>query len=409
VTPKSSRRAFLTSAACAASLPAAGRAAAAEERARPLAPPRKRVLGRTGLSVTELGMGCEAVSDVSVLRRALDLGINFFDTARSYQAGNNERFLREALGTRRKEVVLSTRSYAEDARTLAAELDASLVALGVPQVDIWYLGNRNTPAAVTDEMLDVQRRAQQAGKIRFRGFSTHALRVTLDLILNRGRFDVVQVPYNFAIGTRRDPLKLEGTPGRMERLRRTVLGWSDPTLEECITRLADAGVGVVAMKVMAGGYRGRTPKDPLYGTFQQPGAHGAALRWALRDARVRTTSVRMLDDAQLDENLRAVATAYSPDDEKRLAERAAAIAPRYCRMCGGCEGACRYGLDVATLVRSVSYVDGYGAFEMGAERWAGLAPPQRDVRCGECASCSVSCPNGVRVREQLLRARSLFA
>ena len=117
----------------------------------------------------------------------------------------------------------------------------------------------------------------------------------------------------------------------------------------------------------------------------------------------------MVDVEQLEENVRAMAQSYSPADEQLLAARADAIAPRYCRMCGACEGACPSGADVATLVRCVSYVDGYGSFAIGADRWSRLEPRQRDVRCGECESCSVRCPNGVHVREQLLRARALFA
>jgi uncharacterized protein len=384
-----SRRSFLGAAGSLAALPAAA-SPAADAPAFPAL--RRRVLGRTGLSVTELGAGCEAVSDVAVLKRALDLGINFFDTARSYEAGNNERVLRAALGTRRPEIVLSTRSYAKDARGLAADLEASLEALGVSQLDVWYIGNKNDPAEVTDEMLDVQRQAQKAGKVRFRGLSVHVPSRMMGLIVERGRFDVVQVPYNFAIGTRRDPLKVDGTG-----------------LDSSLTRLAAEGVGVVAMKVMAGGYDGRRPEDPLYGTYRQPGAHGAALRWALRDARVQTTSVRMVDVEQLEENVRAMAASYSPDDGRLLAARAASIGPRYCRMCGACDGACRAGLDVATLVRCVTYVDGYGDYGMGADRWARLGPARRDVRCDECPGCTVDCPNGVRVREQLTRARALFA
>lgn len=394
MTDTPSRRLFLQSAA-AATLPIAATAtgAAAAETKPPAFPKiRTRVLGRTGLRVTELGAGCEAVSDVAVLQRAVELGVNFFDTARAYEGGNNERFLRAALGSRRKDVVLSTRSYAKNAKELAADLDASLEALGVSQLDLWYIGNKNDPSEVTDEMLDVQRKAQQAGKVRFRGFSTHVPSRTLDLILARGKFDVVQIPYNFAMGSRRDPLRIPAT-----------------NLDACLTQLAAAGVGVVAMKVMAGGYGGRGPRDPLYGTYQKPGAHGAALRWALRDPRVQTTSVRMVDVEQLEDNVRAMALGFSPADEQVLAAHADAIAPRYCRMCGACEGTCPSGADVATLVRCVSYVDGYGSFAMGADRWSRLEPGERDIRCGQCAECTVRCPNGVHVRERLLRARELFA
>ena len=154
----------------------------------------------------------EDIFIIAVLQRALELGINFFDTARAYEGGNNERFLKAALGARRKEVVLSTRSYAENAKELAADLDSSLEALGISQLDVWYIGNKNDPAEVTDEMLDVQRKAQEAGKVRFRALSTHVPSLMMELILQRGKFDVVQVPYNFAIGTRRDPMNIRHGP-----------------------------------------------------------------------------------------------------------------------------------------------------------------------------------------------------
>jgi uncharacterized protein len=57
-----------------------------------------RTLGRTGLKVTTLGFGCMITSDPSVIQRAVDLGINYFDTARGYQHGNNERMVGAALG-----------------------------------------------------------------------------------------------------------------------------------------------------------------------------------------------------------------------------------------------------------------------------------------------------------------------
>ncbi len=71
-----------------------------------------RTLGRTGLKVTTVGFGCMITSDPSVIERAADIGINYFDTARGYQHGNNERMVGAALGARRKQVILSTKSDA---------------------------------------------------------------------------------------------------------------------------------------------------------------------------------------------------------------------------------------------------------------------------------------------------------
>ena len=58
-----------------------------------------RTLGKTGLKVTTVGFGCMITSDPSVVQRAVELGITYFDTARGYQRGNNERMVGAALGS----------------------------------------------------------------------------------------------------------------------------------------------------------------------------------------------------------------------------------------------------------------------------------------------------------------------
>jgi len=354
-------------------------------------PLRHRILGKTGLKATEVSYGCEAVSDVTVLQRALDLGINFFDTARPYEGGRNESVLRAALGTRRKEVIVCSRSYGKDARTVKRELDESLQELGTDYLDIWYLGAKDTPDSVPDDMLEVQLAAQKAGKVRFRGLSTHRLPGMRDFILQRGRFEVVQVAYNFTMGTPRDRLK------------------TDPTaLEAMLEELKKAGVGVVAIKVMGGGYRGPASSDPLRSVYQRPGAHVAALRWALRHDRVQSASVRMADREQLEENIRAMERPFSEEDRKLLAAHLGRIGPLVCRMCGACDGACPKRLPVSELVRCATYADGYGVYAMGRERFNRLPPVVRQVRCADCAACAVRCPNGVQVQERLVRAQGLY-
>ena len=103
----------------------------------------------------------------------------------------------------------------------------------------------------------------------------------------------------------------------------------------------DAGMGVVAMKVMAGGDRRTDAKTKEI--LKRDGAMLAALKWTLRNPYVHTTIPSITDMEQLDENLRAMSAPFSQADGKVLTARLGEIGPEYCRMCGACSGQCRYG------------------------------------------------------------------
>jgi heterodisulfide reductase subunit C len=85
------------------------------------------------------------------------------------------------------------------------------------------------------------------------------------------------------------------------------------------------------------------------------------------------------------------------------------ISPLYCRMCGSCSGRCPKGLPVSDVIRFASYSDGYGQFQLARESFLSLPAEIRAVRCSDCATCAVSCPNGVRVTDRLRAAQELLA
>src|SRR6476661_8910595 len=156
----SSRRNFL---AAGLALPAAASASFPDSQSSPQPPaPRLaegpvfqyKVLGKTGLKVTTLGFGCMITSDGSVVERAADIGITYFDTARGYQGGNNERMVGAALKKKRKDIVLSTKTQGRTKEEALAHLDTSLKELGTDFVDIWYLHAKGSPAEVTDGLLE---------------------------------------------------------------------------------------------------------------------------------------------------------------------------------------------------------------------------------------------------------------
>ena len=352
----------------------AGNAASAGSAASPVKLSYK-TLGKTGLKVTTVGFGCMITSDASVITRAADLGITYFDTARGYQHGNNERMVGAALGSKRKQVVLSTKTEARDKAGALAQLDTSLSELKTDFVDIWYLHGKSSPADIHDDMIEALQLARQQGKARFVGVSTHSNQQQLiPWMVQKGVFDVVLSAFNFSM---------------------------DPAVEQAIDAAAKAGMGVVAMKVMAGGSRNQK--------LAQQGAMLAALKWVANHPSVATTVPSMTDMDQLDENVKAMASPLSADDHKLLAAHLELIQPLYCRMCGKCEGTCAQGLPVADVLRFLTYADGYGEFALGRERFLQLTSEQISARCGDCVECTVKCPFGVHVSRRMARAQELFA
>lgn len=340
-----------------------------------------RTLGRTGLKVTTVGFGCMITSDPSVITRAADIGINYFDTARGYQQGNNERMVGSALKGKRKQIVLSTKSPAGDKEALLKDLDTSLKELGTDYVDIWYLHAKNAPGDVRDDMIEAQQIAKKQGKIRFAGVSSHTgQQELLPWMAQKGTFDVALVAYNFSM---------------------------DRSMDQAIEIATKAGIGIVAMKVMAGGFRRLHAGDPLHDKLSRDGAMLSALKWTIKNENVATTIPSMTDMDQLDENLKAMSAPYSGNDEKLLALHHEFIRPLYCNMCGECDGTCAKGLPVAEVLRSLMYAEGYGQFALGREHFLQL----KDIsaRCGDCTECTVQCPLGVQVSARVQHAQELFA
>ena len=385
---ESSRRNFL---AAGLALPALASASRTSEQSpgqpapKPNSPPafQYQTLGKTGLKVTRLGFGCMITSDGSVIQRAADMGITYFDTARGYSGGNNERMVGAALKGRRNQITLSTKSHTNTKQEALADIDKSLSELGTDHVDIWYLHGKTTPAEVTDDLIEAQQIAKKAGKTRFAGVSTHqGQKELLPWLAKNPHVDVILTAYNFTM---------------------------EPFMNDVIAEAAKAGKGIVCMKVMAGGTRGRGATAAINEKLHRDGVLTSALKWVLRNPLVNTTIPSMTDMDQLDSNLQAMSQAFGATDEKLLAMHLEHIAPFYCRLCGECAGQCRQGLPVQDVLRFGTYAEGYGQFALGRERYLQLAPEHVSAKCANCPGCTVECPYGVKVAREMARAQELFA
>jgi hypothetical protein len=324
-------------------------------------------------------------SDSSVIERAVDMGINHFDTARVYQRGNNEHMVGAALKSKRRQLILASKTLARDKAGALQQLDQSLEALATDYLDIWYLHDKRSAGDITDELIEAQQIAKQQGKIRFAGLSLHSGHAEIiPAVIRNGKIDVVLVTYNFAMGDR----------------------WNAQ-----IQSLDEAKIGVIAMKVIAGSLN----MDPSYDyrssheILQRSGAPLAALKWVLNNPHVHCAIPSIKDMDQLEENVKAATVPLAESDRKVLAAQLERVRPLYCRMCGECAGACPKGLPVADMLRFLNYADGYGEYALGREHFVELSEEVRTVRCSSCGECRVQCSNGVQVAQRLTRARELFA
>jgi aryl-alcohol dehydrogenase-like predicted oxidoreductase len=160
-------------------------------------------LGRTGLTVTRLGIGGAYCRSPDGYRAALDCGVNYLDTARAYRDGDDERVVGQAIAGRRQDIVLATKTRRRDAAGAREELETSLRLLGTDYVDIWQIHYLNTQAERELVLgpggaMEVALKAREQGLVRFVGVTGHAWAEVAQAAAT-GLFDTVLCWYNCAM------------------------------------------------------------------------------------------------------------------------------------------------------------------------------------------------------------------
>ena len=361
--------------------------------AAPAAWNQPRPLGRTGLSVGRLGMGVESVKDPDLIRRAADLGITYF------HAFGNQEIVGRGIRPVRSRVVLAADTDKPTRAEMLAELDAQLRAFDTPYIDLWYLTSKYRPEFITDDLVEGLRDARSAGKIRACAIAGHGFgSVKARLKELRDTIGAAMVVCNFA--TWEHPADLAAPP------RTALPGGTRQDIDE----MRRDGLGIVAMKPLMGGlkYVPDTKKDWVDGLADRSAALTAALKWALANPSIDVVPVQTPTREMLESNVRAAQSTFDDGERKLLAASFAQYGAEYCRMCYGCQGACRKGVAVPDVLRALMYAEGYGEPSRARAAFAALPPSLRRVDCEDCSACTVECRTGADVRPRLLRARALL-
>jgi predicted aldo/keto reductase-like oxidoreductase len=384
------RREFLRTGAVAGLGLAAGPALAdGEPRVRRYVP-----LGRTGLRVCDIGFGSYPLDgDEAVVRHALDRGINYFDTAESYEDGRSEETLGRALKGVRDRVVLISKAHFdphERRDAMMRRLEASLRRLQTDHLDVHFNHAVNDVERLSNpEWHAFVERAKEQGKIRFAGMSGHAGRLVecVEYATKHDLVDVFLVAFNFG----QDPAFYARV---LERFDLVAL---QPKLPQALRAAREKGIGVVAMKTLRGAKKhDMTPFRRDGATFAQ-----AAFRWVLSSGFVDSLVVTMETPAQIDEYLGASGwTRTAAVDGPALARYEAREGRRQCRYgCDDCVASCPAAVPIPEVMRTRMYAEDYGDLAMARSEYRAL--PLDATACLACSGepCATACPHGLPIPE----------
>ena len=264
----------------------------------PLVAAGSRNLGKTGIMVGPLCFGAPRTNEESLIRYAIDKGIKFIDTGRSYGNGNNEKLVGRAVAGIRKSIVIQSkirldpnelpsggrgRKGSEEIRNiLSSKLDESLKALDSDYIDILlYHDAPGEDLLFHDEVMRFYDEMKRNGVIKAHGFSAHN---DLMNLLERNNaepfYDVVMVPFNHKGSF------IHSVTGRYSE-------WDQNRLVTALTGAGDKGIGVMAMKTCSGGKFSPSPGiEPSY---------AEAVRWVVQHPFISSAAIAMANFEQVNE------------------------------------------------------------------------------------------------------------
>jgi uncharacterized protein len=371
-----------------------------------------RAFGNTGVKVSILGFGAMRLPSgesgsvdlekaVPVLRRGLDLGINYVDSAYVYLNGTSEVAVGQAIkGYDRSRVHLTTKIMVhteEEAspRSYRARLEESLRRFDTPYIDFGFFhglrwGEFKDIVSRPGMALDEARKAQAEGLIRHIGFSSHDTPENIIQLIDTGEFAALLMQYNFLYRHN----------------------------EAAIARAAGRGMGVSVMGPIAGG-RLAISAGMLRGLPASSATvvSQMALRFVWANPNVHTALSGMNALQQVDENAASASAFTGMSEAERtamgvLADQNRKLEDLYCTGCGYCQP-CPNGVNIPENFRYMNWHRIWGLTDAARTAysalgpngtwtpWAGRITGLRAEECLECGECEPKCPQNIPIMAQL--------
>jgi predicted aldo/keto reductase-like oxidoreductase len=242
-------------------------------------------------------------------------------------------------------------------------------------IDVLVWHGLSHPEEVSDSNLfEFMAKMKKEGKVQFTGFSSHSRMAPLLREASKLDYhDVALVSYNFT---------------------------HSKELKDAVAMAAKSGIGIVAMKTQAGGYRKEKMKNLS--------PHQAALKYVLMDQNISAAVPGVTTVEEIEECAAVMGTSFSKGNVNELKQYHSFLKGRICTMCGGCAGECPDEVPHTDLLRLVMYHDGYEDDRLVKEALERPMMLQNLQRCSECPSCSVTCRRGVDIQAQIRLAQQMM-
>ena len=313
-------------------------------------------LGSTGIIIEKNGFGCLPIQRITreeaacLLRKAVDGGINYFDTARAYS--DSEEKMGSAFAGIRDKVVIATKTHAQTAAQLWEHLETSLKNLGTDYIDVYQFHN---PAFCPkpggdDGLYDAALEAKKQGKIRHIAITNHRLAVAHEAV-DSGLYALLQFPYSYLSGSKEREL-----------------------VDKCRTK----GMGFVAMKGMAGGLLGNGTAAAAW----MAGQEGVVPIWGVQH------------EWELDQFLACVQKTpqLTPELQAVIDQDRTELTGGFCRGCGYCMP-CPVGIQINQCARINLMARRAPAADWLNDYWQGEM--KKIENCLHCGQCAAKCPYGL--------------
>jgi len=371
-----------------------------------------RRFGNTGIQISALGFGCMRLPEIQLedgtwqvdqdktnemLRRAYDLGVNYFDTALYYCHKNSEIAIGQALKPIRDKVYISTKcplDLVKQTEDFEKVLDQSLAKLDTPYVDFYHFWGINRKEfeekIVALNLLEEAQRLKEMGKIRHISFSFHDKPEALKYIIDNGpQLESVLLQYNLL----------------------------DRANEEMISYAARKGLGVVVMGPVGGG-RLAAPTE----LAQKLGSgnlntYELALRFVLGNPDVCCALSGMQNCTMVEQNA-AVASLEEPMSEEQWRQVGASLenlkkfSELYCTGCAYCQP-CPRGIEIPKIFQAYTYHNVYGLHQLAKNTFKNYVENEKKPGatykdCADCGFCESKCPQHLPIRQLLKKVEDVL-